>query len=127
MAAMKGARCLFFPSECYEGFGMAMIEGFACGTPVIASRTGSMQELVSDGRTGLLFTPSDAEDLARKAAWAWAQPARMAEMGQQARREYEAKYTAARNYEMLMETYRQAIRNYGARRASLEAGLTSPA
>jgi hypothetical protein len=51
----------------------------------------------------------------------------MAEMGQQARREYEAKYTAARNYEMLMETYRQAIQNYGARRASLEAGLTSPA
>jgi glycosyltransferase involved in cell wall biosynthesis len=127
MAVMKGARCLFFPSECYEGFGMAMIEGFACGTPVIASRTGSMQELVSDGRTGLLFTPSDAEDLARKAAWAWSHPARMAEMGQQARREYEAKYTAARNYEMLMETYRQAIHNYGARRASLDAGLTSPA
>jgi glycosyltransferase involved in cell wall biosynthesis len=127
MAAMKEARCLFFPSECYEGFGMAMIEAFACGTPVIAARMGSMQELVSDGRTGLHFTPGDAEDLANKAEWAWAHATRMAEMGRQARREYQAKYTAARNYEMLMETYRQAIQNSGARRASLATGLTSPA
>jgi glycosyltransferase involved in cell wall biosynthesis len=127
MAAMKGARCLLFPSECYEGFGMAVIEGFACGTPVIASRIGSMLELVSDGRTGLQFTPSDAEDLASKVAWAWTHPAPMAEMGQQARREYEAKYTAAGNYEMLLETYRRAIQNYGARHASLETSLSSPA
>jgi hypothetical protein len=33
----------------------------------------------------------------------------MKEMGKEARREYELKYTAERNYEMLMEIYRKAI------------------
>jgi len=56
-----------------------------------------MAEIVEDGRAGLLFEPGNPEDLAEKVAWAWAHPEEMAEMGQEARREYEAKYTAERN------------------------------
>lgn len=121
MVAMKGARCLFFPGECYEaGFPLVLIEAFACGTPVIASRMGATQEVISDGRTGLLFTPGDVEDLARRAEWAWAHPKDMAEMRKQARREYQVKYTAESNYKMLLETYRRAIENYAVRHASCE-------
>jgi glycosyltransferase involved in cell wall biosynthesis len=123
MAAMKEARCLFFPSECYEGLPMTVIEAFACGTPVIASRMGAMKELVSDGRTGLQFTPCDAEELARKAEWAWTHPMQMAEMGEQARREYQEKYTAASNYGILLETYQRAIQKYRARHSSVKASL----
>jgi len=36
---------------------MAILEAFACGLPVIASRRGAMAEVVEDGRTGLLFAP----------------------------------------------------------------------
>ena len=64
---------------------------------------------VDDGRTGLHFTPGDADDLAKKVEWAWAHPEAMREMGRNARAEYEAKYTAERNYEMLMDVYQQAI------------------
>src|SRR5438270_8986181 len=46
------ARCLIFPSVAYESFGMGIIEAFACGVPVVASRHGAMQELVEHGRTG---------------------------------------------------------------------------
>jgi len=46
-------------------FGLVAIEAFACGTPVIASRSGAMQELVADGNTGLHLNPH-AEDLAAK-------------------------------------------------------------
>lgn len=88
-----------------------MAEAFACGVPIIASRLGAMAEIVEDGRTGLLFEPGNAEDLAEKVAWAWAHPKEMAEMGKEARREYEAKYTAERNYEMLMEIYERACAN----------------
>ena len=108
IALMKGARCLVFPSEWYEGFPMTIAEAFACGVPIIVSRLGAMAEIVEDRRTGLLFEPGNAEDLAEKVAWAWAHPKEMAEMGKEARREYEAKYTAKRNYEMLMEIYEQA-------------------
>ena len=67
-----------------------------------------MQELVCDGRTGLHFTCGDPNDLAAKVDWAWSHPNEMDAMGREARAEYEAKYTAERNYEMLMEIYQRA-------------------
>jgi glycosyltransferase involved in cell wall biosynthesis len=109
LSLIKGARFLVFPSEWYEGFPMTIAEAFACGVPVIASRLGAMEEIIKDGRTGLHFNPGDPEDLAAKVEWAWSNPERMREMGNEARREYELKYTAEKNYEMLMEIYRKAI------------------
>ncbi|MGQ9873581.1 glycosyltransferase family 4 protein [Leptodesmis sp.] len=105
LALIKSARFLVFPSEWYEGFPLTIAEAFACGVPVIASRLGAMAEIVEDGRTGLLFNLGDAEDLAAKVEWAWANPDTMREMGREARQKYEQKYTAERNYQMLMEIY----------------------
>jgi glycosyltransferase involved in cell wall biosynthesis len=109
IAALKKAWCLIFPSEWYENFPVTIAEALACGVPVVCSRLGAMEEIVTDGRTGLHFTPGDADDLAAKVEWAWAHPEEMAAMGRAARAEYEAKYTAERNYEMLMEIYTKAI------------------
>lgn len=103
------AKFLILPSQCYENFPMTIVEAFACGTPVITSRLGAMQEIVQNGYTGLHFTPADPHDLAAKIIWAWTHPAEMAEMGKNARREYEEKYTPEKNYEMLMEIYQRAI------------------
>jgi glycosyltransferase involved in cell wall biosynthesis len=113
LKAMKGARFLIFPSQWYEIFGVTIVEAFACGLPVIGSRLGSVQEVVESGRTGLLFRPGDAEELAEKVEWAWAHPDRMREMGTEARGEYEAKYTGRQNYRMLVDIYRRAIENRG--------------
>lgn len=110
VSLIKGARFLVWPSEgFYETFGLVAVEAFACGLPVIASRLGAMAEIVADGKTGLHFTSGDPEDLAVKVDWAWTHPREMEEMGRQARAEYEAKYTAQRNYELLMEVYRSAF------------------
>lgn len=109
IAAVKNACVLVFPSECYENFPMSIAEAFACGVPVISSRLGTMEEIVTNGRTGLHFTPGNSEDLAAKVEWAWTHPREIEEMGRQARAEYKAKYTAQRNYEMLMEIYANAI------------------
>lgn len=106
---MLGARFLVFPSIWYEGFPMTIAEAYACGVPVIASRLGSMAEIVRDGVTGLHFEAGSAADLAAKVMWAWSHPEEMTRMGRAARAEYEAKYTPERNYEMLMEIYRRAI------------------
>ncbi len=108
VALMHGARFLVFPSEWYETFGRVAIEAFACGLPVVASRLGSMAEIIADGENGLHFTPGDARELAEKVEWAWSHPEEIWEMGKAARAEYEAKYTAQRNYEMLMGIYQQA-------------------
>ena len=46
-------------------------------------------------------------------AWAWNHPEKMAEMGREARKEYERKYTAEKNYDMLMEIYKLAKEKAG--------------
>jgi glycosyltransferase involved in cell wall biosynthesis len=124
---MKGARFLVFPSQWYENLPLAIIEAFACGVPVIASRLGAMEQLVEHGRTGLLFEPGDVDDLARTMALAWEQPDYMARLGDQAREEYEAKYTASANYRQLMEIYQRVIaKRSGIREAQIVAAPELP-
>ena len=106
---VKGARFTIAPSTWYEGFPMCIVESFACGTPVLCSRLGGMSEVVDDQVTGLHFNPSDPEDLAKKAEWAWNHPLELARMGRVARRRYESDYSAEKNYSQLMEIYEQAI------------------
>jgi len=107
---MAGARFLIWPSEgYYETFGYVAAEAFACGLPVIASKTGVAEEIVNDHHTGLHFTVGDSDSLAEKVDWSWAHPLEMMEMGRAARAEYEAKYTPERNYPMLINVYRRAM------------------
>jgi glycosyltransferase involved in cell wall biosynthesis len=113
---MGGAAVILVPSLWYEGFPRVIVEAYAKGTPVVASDLGALAELAHDGRTGLRFRPGDPEDLAAKVEWAWRHPRELAAMGREARREYELKYTAERNYEQLMAIYRMAIERARARR-----------
>lgn len=48
----------------YEPFGLVALEAMAVGTPLVASRTGGLEEIVSDGSSGLLVTPDDPQALA---------------------------------------------------------------
>lgn len=107
--AMGRALALVLPSIWYENMPRTLVEAFACGLPVLASRLGAMADLVTDGVTGLLFAPGDAADLAAKLQWALAHPDEMARMGGNARREYEASYTGERNHALLMNIYQEAI------------------
>ncbi|MCB9450846.1 MAG: glycosyltransferase family 4 protein [Anaerolineaceae bacterium] len=60
-ALLAGAVALVFPSL-YEGFGFPAVEAMRCGTPVIASNTSSLPELV--GEAGLLVNPQDTGAIA---------------------------------------------------------------
>lgn len=106
---LKRSRFLVLPSEWYEGFPLTILEALACAVPVIVPRLGAAAEIVENGRTGLHFVPGDADDLAAKVEWAWTHPDEMDEMGRAARVEYETKYTAERNYVLMMQIYEQAL------------------
>jgi glycosyltransferase involved in cell wall biosynthesis len=70
----------------------------------------NMNEVVDHGRTGLLFAMNDPDDLADKVSRLLADPARLKEMRREARAEFEAKYTAERNYTLLMRIYERAMK-----------------
>jgi glycosyltransferase involved in cell wall biosynthesis len=106
---VRNADFIIMPSTWYEGFPMVLVEAFACGTPALVSRLGSMEEIVEDGVTGLHFEAGNTQDLAEKAQWLIDNPSCAREMGQNARNEYLAKYTPEKNYEVLMDIYQQAI------------------
>jgi glycosyltransferase involved in cell wall biosynthesis len=64
---VAAADVLVFPTVWgTEGFGMVAAEAMACGVPVVGSRIGAIPEVVLEGRTGLLFEPGDAVDLASR-------------------------------------------------------------
>ena len=109
VAAVRGARFAIVPSVYYEGFPMVIAEAMACGVPIVCSRLGAMEEIVADGVTGLHFNPGDADDLARKAEWVWNHRSEMCEMGRAARLEYENRYTAEKNYTLLMKIYERTL------------------
>jgi glycosyltransferase involved in cell wall biosynthesis len=106
---MREAEYLIVPSLWYEAFPVVVLEAFACGLPVIASRVGALAEIIDDGKTGLLFALGSADELARKIAFAQSNPKAMREMGENARAEYEANYTPQRNYQQLMAIYADSI------------------
>jgi alpha-1,3-rhamnosyl/mannosyltransferase len=59
---LNGAAALVFPSL-WEGFGLPAVEAMSCGVPVLASRRGSLPEIVGDA--GRLFEPTDPAAIAR--------------------------------------------------------------
>ncbi len=59
---MGGALAFLMPINWHEPFGLVVPEAMYCGTPVIATRMGSMEELIVHGKTGYLVTPHASED-----------------------------------------------------------------
>lgn len=88
---------------------MAIREAYACGKPVIASRLGAMAELVDDTKTGLLFERGNTSDLAQKLKWMIDNRDACIEMGKNARKVFEEKYTAEKNFELLMNIYQTVL------------------
>ena len=64
---LGNAYALLFPIDWPEPFGLVMIEGLACGTPIIAYDRGSVPEVITQGENGFIVTDiDDAADAARK-------------------------------------------------------------
>ena len=107
---MRAAAYLVLPSLSYEALPRPLIEAYAHALPVIASRLGTLAELVEPGRNGLLFEPGSGRDLARRLAWAEAFPEKMRQMGECARADYESRFVADWSHQRLFGERRKAAR-----------------
>jgi glycosyltransferase involved in cell wall biosynthesis len=109
MKMVSSAMFLIAPSIWYETGIRTIIEAFSQSKPVIASHLGAMADLIEHGKTGLLFQPNNAEELASKVRWLWEHPEECYKMGINARKDYETKYTPEKNYEMLLDIYKEVL------------------
>jgi glycosyltransferase involved in cell wall biosynthesis len=80
------------PSLCYENLPNAVLESYACGTPVIASDHGALTECVANGETGYRFPPGDAAALAKRLEHCFDHPQELVMMARKARRAAETVY-----------------------------------
>jgi glycosyltransferase involved in cell wall biosynthesis len=105
---LGSADALLFPSLCWEAAGLVMLEAFAHGVPVIASRTGGIPEFIEEGRTGFLVTPGDAVALATHIDRLAGDRAPIEAM-REACRAGAARLTWARTVGELVEVYKAAV------------------
>ncbi|MFG3598347.1 glycosyltransferase family 4 protein [Bradyrhizobium sp. RDI18] len=98
---LAGAAALLFPIDWPEPFGLVMIEAMACGTPVIAFRSGSVPEVIDNGITG--FVVADETEAVEAIG-------RLAELDRsQVRGHFEKRFTARRMAEEYLRHYKALI------------------
>lgn len=105
---LSRARALLVPSLSYEGAPRVVLEAYASGVPVLASRLGGLPELVEDGSSGILVRPGDV------AAWTAAverltEDAEAERMGERAWRLWQERYSPERGLANLEAAYRGAL------------------
>ena len=86
----------------FEGHAKTMLEAMACGAPVLGSKTTGIAEEISHGRNGHLCT-TDARSIADGIVALRADGAAREEMGRQARRWVEERYSVAKVLEMELD------------------------
>ena len=93
----------------FEGLCFAVIEAQAMGVPVIASSVGGMRRSVSDRKTGLLVSASDAAALAQAILWMLSHPQEAKEMGLAGKRHFAELFTQERMVHNTMALYKTVI------------------
>jgi glycosyltransferase involved in cell wall biosynthesis len=111
-ASLSQAQLLVLPSVSYEGFPMVILEAFALGVPVAASRIGSLPFIVDDRKDGVLFDPGMPDELLHAVRTLWEDGRALEEAGRAAREKFEREYSSAANCDTLMHIYDLAISSH---------------
>lgn len=97
---------LFVLPSLAEGLSNALLEAMSCGLPVVASRVGGTEDLVSDGVNGLLMEPGSIQPLADAILRLLEDHPAALQKGMRARETVESGYSLERVAERYLELYR---------------------
>jgi glycosyltransferase involved in cell wall biosynthesis len=112
-AEMARAAFLVVPSTCYEGFPMVIAEAYASGLPVLASRIGSLAEVVKPGVSGDVFESGDTASLTAVVRRMIAAPAELSRLSVSARATYNKHYSSDVVLKQLLAIYDQVLSKRG--------------
>lgn len=105
LSIVKGGEFVVFPSIWYEGCSMVEIEAQSLGKPLVATDLGFSVEAIAEGFNGFKVPLGDVDGFVRKIRSLWEQPELCVKMGENARKDYLAKYTPEDNYNQLIAVY----------------------
>lgn len=105
---IRNARALLFPSLCYEGMPMTILEAFAHKTLVVSSDLGAMKSIIRHKQNGLLFTPNDSKDLLKQLGNI-SNEQEVTSMVNEAYSDFSKHYSDTANYALLVERYEAVI------------------
>lgn len=117
VALYQKARCLFFPSL-YEGFGLPVLEGLACGLAVASSNTSSLPEV--GGELAFYFDPYDIDGMADSLYQALRAP--MDFESRQTRYEYSRRFSWQETARATLNAFTGLVRNGQQQKAAVSAG-----
>ena len=109
LSIVKGGEFVVFPSIWYEGCSMVEIETESLGKGLIATDLGFSTEAIEDGKNGYKVKLGDIEGFQKCIAELWSKSELIAEIGRNARLDYEQNYKPEDNYKQLMEIYKKTI------------------
>lgn len=105
---LYAAADVFVMPSCQDNLPNTGLEAHACGTPVVAFRTGGLVDIVDDHITGGLADPFDPMSLAAAMGWVLEDPQRLRQLGTAARQRAERLWDPVRVAGLYAEVYREA-------------------
>ena len=109
LSIVKNSEFVVFPSIWYEGCSMVEIETESLGRGLIASDVGFSSEAIENGVNGYKVELGNVLEWIKTINYLWSQPQKIKEIGVNARRDYEKKYTQKANYIQLMKIYKKTL------------------
>ena len=106
---LKKAKALIFSSVWYETFGLTIIEALSTATPVIAPNIGSPNEIIQDTINGLIYQVGDANSIQKGIETILENKEKYKQLCIHARKSYEDFYTPEKNYQDLLQIYKNAV------------------
>lgn len=107
---LKTLDLLVVPTTHPEAFGRVIIEAQAVGVPVVATRVGGIQEVIDDGKTGLLCSPRHPEDLSKTIQRILTNKELTARLVTQARAKVESQYSKEQMVQSTEKLYEELLR-----------------
>lgn len=98
------------PSLWFENLPYSVLESFASGKPVVASRIGGIPEIIGDKGNGLLFDPGDVEELTKKISLLWEDKKLTKKLGKNARETALKSFSPDEHYESLVSIYNRLVK-----------------
>jgi glycosyltransferase involved in cell wall biosynthesis len=105
---LSESRALIFPTKCFEGQPLILLEAMSVGCPVITSRIGNPKNLIDDGQNGLHFKTGSIDELFSRIRMLSEYEEQARRMGRKARETYLETYTPEANYSRMTEIYAKA-------------------